>query len=69
MKECGLHSGNMSEEEQSKQDAREATDEDIFVDGSVAAVTRAEIEALNGEEVHAETTLAGLYELLNSLDP
>ena len=36
-------------------------EEDIFVDGSVTAVTRAEIEALNDEKVHAETTLAVLY--------
>ena len=61
MKECGLHSGNLTEEEKAKQDAREATEEDIFVDGSVTAVARAEIEALNAEETHAETTLAVLY--------
>ena len=37
MKECGLHSGNITEEQKAKQDAREATEEDIFVDGAVAA--------------------------------
>ena len=61
MKECGLHSGNLSEEQKAKQDAREATEEDIFTGGAVAAMTREEIEALNDEDVHAETTLAVLY--------
>ena len=45
MKECGLHSGNMTADEQAKQDAREATDEDIFVDGSVTKVERDAMEA------------------------
>ena len=44
MKECGLHSGNITEE----QAAREATTEDIFLDGSVTTMSRAQIEALNG---------------------
>jgi adenylyl-sulfate reductase (glutathione) len=61
MKECGLHSGNLSEEQQAKQDAREATEEDIFVDGGVAAMTREEIESLANEKTHDETTLAVLY--------
>uniref|UniRef100_A0A7S0SHH1 Thioredoxin domain-containing protein n=1 Tax=Mantoniella antarctica TaxID=81844 RepID=A0A7S0SHH1_9CHLO len=61
MKECGLHSGNMTADERAKQDAREATDEDIFVDGSVTALTRTGIEALNDEVVHPHTTLAVLY--------
>ena len=61
MKECGLHSGNLTEEQKAKQDAREATEEDIFTGGAVAAMTREEIEALNDEDVHEETTLAVLY--------
>eukprot|EP00982_Pelagococcus_subviridis_P003415 25903-Pelagococcus_subviridis.AAC.1 len=46
---------------QAKQDAREATEEDIFVDGSVRALDRAGIDALRGEDAHAKTTLAVLY--------
>ena len=61
MKECGLHSGNMSAEDQAKQDAREATDEDIFVDGSVTLVDHGGIDKLNSEKTHAKTTLAVLY--------
>ena len=30
MKECGLHSGNLTDEQRATQDAREATEEDIF---------------------------------------
>ena len=61
MKECGLHSGNMTADEQAKQDAREATDEDIFVDGSVTKVERDAMETLLGATTHAKTTLAVLY--------
>jgi adenylyl-sulfate reductase (glutathione) len=61
MKECGLHSGNMTADEQAKQDAREATDEDIFVDGSVTKVERDAMETLIGATTHAKTTLAVLY--------
>ncbi len=39
-KECGLHSGNMTEEERLTQDAREATDADSFVDVRVVALDR-----------------------------
>jgi adenylyl-sulfate reductase (glutathione) len=46
---------------QAKQDAREATEEDIFVDGSVRALDRAGIDALRGEDAHSKTTLAVLY--------
>ena len=60
-KECGLHSGNMTEEERLTQDAREATDADIFVDGSVLALDRSGMDALLREKTHAETTLAVLY--------
>ena len=61
MKECGLHSGNLTADEQAKQDAREATDEDIFVDGSVRKVERDAMSDLLGTAVHPKTTLAVLY--------
>jgi len=58
MKECGLHSANLTEEQAA---AREATDEDIFTGGAVTAFSRAQIEALNFEALHPHTTLAVLY--------
>ena len=61
MKECGLHSGNMTADEKAKQDKREATEEDIFVDGSVTRVERDAMERLLNESTHSETTLAVLY--------
>ena len=59
MKECGLHSGNLTAEQQAKQDAREATEEDIF--NAVTAVDHAAIDALRLEPTHSKTTLAVLY--------
>ena len=61
MKECGLHSGNMTADEKAKQDKREATEEDIFVDGSVTRVERDAMERLLNESTHSETTLVVLY--------
>jgi adenylyl-sulfate reductase (glutathione) len=59
MKECGLHSGNLTDEQRATQDAREATEEDIFE--AVHGVDRGAIDALRTEGVHSKTTLAVLY--------
>jgi len=60
-KECGLHSGNLTAEAKAVQDAREATEEDIFKNSNVRAIVRADIEKLKNEPKHAETTIAVLY--------
>jgi len=60
-KECGLHSGNLSAEAKAAQDAREATEEDLFKNSKVHALTRADIEKLKDEATHTETTIAVLY--------
>jgi adenylyl-sulfate reductase (glutathione) len=59
MKECGLHSGNLTDEQRATQDAREATEEDIFE--AVHGVDHGAIDALRTEGVHSKTTLAVLY--------
>ena len=59
MKECGLHSGNLTDEQRATQDAREATEEDIFE--AVDGVDHGAIDALRTEGVHSKTTLAVLY--------
>ena len=60
-KECGLHSGNVSDEAKKTQEDREATEEDIFEHELVRALSHDQIAALRDEKTHAETTLAVLY--------
>ena len=60
-KECGLHSGNLTEDEKAKQDDREATEEDIFEHSAVHVLSHDDIDALKDEKTHSETTLAVLY--------
>ena len=60
-KECGLHMGNVSPEQAKSQAEREATTEDIFIDNTVAVLSREDISKLAAETTHAETSVVVLY--------